>query len=196
MFAGRCTPSVTERGKVMHCKEPAHVLLIVLMAHPDQASSLQGCHRGNGVTLAANNPGTASGWKQSRVTFRMVLAVVGTWVRTRRNHLWPASLALFHLFGLMAISIHNWRYRDGRQCNTLCCLHTYHLDTWTHPFCKQIRMRCADPKPTHGKTHVCTYTTRLCNIQLHVIQRIKRFWSHLDLHNSSHFVTAQYVWGK
>ena len=61
---------------VMKCGETVHVLQTVLMAYPDQASSLQGSHGVNRDILAANDLGTGSGWQQSKQNWAL-LAVVG-----------------------------------------------------------------------------------------------------------------------
>jgi hypothetical protein len=61
---------------VMEREGSAHVLQSVLMAYPDQASSLQGFHGVNCDFLAANDPGIGSGWQQSKQNWAL-LAVVG-----------------------------------------------------------------------------------------------------------------------
>jgi hypothetical protein len=48
----------------------------VLMAYPDQASSLQGSRGVSCDILAANDLGTGSGWQQSKQN-QALLAVVG-----------------------------------------------------------------------------------------------------------------------
>ena len=53
-----------------------YVLRIVWMAHPNQTSSLQGSHDVSHDILAANVPGIASGWQQSKENWAL-LAVVG-----------------------------------------------------------------------------------------------------------------------
>ena len=53
------------QGMVMECREACHVPLNVLMVYPNQASSLQGSHCGNGDILAVNVSETGSGWRQS-----------------------------------------------------------------------------------------------------------------------------------
>ena len=65
----------------MECEGSAHALLTVLMAHPDQASSLQGSLRVSTDTLAADDPGIGSGWQQSKQNWAL-LAVVGQCART------------------------------------------------------------------------------------------------------------------
>ena len=65
------------RGKAMKCEETGQVLQTVLMAYPGQASSLQGSHGADCDTLAVNNLGTGSGWRQSRQNL-VLLAVAGT----------------------------------------------------------------------------------------------------------------------
>ena len=61
----------------MKCEETGQVLQTVLMAYPGQASSLQGSHGADCDTLAVNNLGTGSGWRQSRQNL-VLLAVAGT----------------------------------------------------------------------------------------------------------------------
>ena len=53
------------QGMVMECREACHVPLNVLMVYPNQASSLQGSHCGNGDILAVNVSDNGSGWRQS-----------------------------------------------------------------------------------------------------------------------------------
>ena len=53
-----------------------YVLLRMWMFCPNQASSLQGCHRVSGASLAVENWGNGSGWQQSRQN-SVLLAVVG-----------------------------------------------------------------------------------------------------------------------
>ena len=54
----------------------AHVLQTVLMAYPNQASSLQGSHGVSCDILAVDDLGTGSGWQQSKQN-QALLAVVG-----------------------------------------------------------------------------------------------------------------------
>ena len=51
---------------VAECIGARHVLWIMWMAHPNQASRPQGYHHVNGDTLAANDSGIGSGWQQSK----------------------------------------------------------------------------------------------------------------------------------
>ena len=51
---------------VVECIGSRHVLWIMWMAHPNQASRPQGYHHVNGDTLAANDSGIGSGWQQSK----------------------------------------------------------------------------------------------------------------------------------
>ncbi len=74
--AGGFTSPVAVRDMVMDCEETVHVLQTVLMAYPDQASSLQGSHSVGCDILAANDLGTGSGWQQSKQS-QALLAVVG-----------------------------------------------------------------------------------------------------------------------
>ena len=59
-----------------------YVLHAVLMAHPGQASCLQGYHSVGCEDLAANDLGIVSGWKQSMVNWAL-LAMLGMWARTK-----------------------------------------------------------------------------------------------------------------
>ena len=52
-------------ARVKKCQGVRYVLHTVLMAHPEQASSLQGSHSVGCEDLAANDLGIVSGWKQS-----------------------------------------------------------------------------------------------------------------------------------
>ena len=61
----------------MECIGAQHVLLCMLMVLPDQAGSLQGSPGVSRVFLAADDPGTGSGWQQSKQSWAL-LAVVGT----------------------------------------------------------------------------------------------------------------------
>ena len=49
-----------------NCGEAGYVLCTMLMAHPDQAPSLQGLQGVNPEVLAVEDLGTGSGWQQSR----------------------------------------------------------------------------------------------------------------------------------
>ena len=53
-----------------------YVLLCMWILHPNQASSLQGCHGVNHAILAVKNWGIGSGWQQSKQN-SVLLAVVG-----------------------------------------------------------------------------------------------------------------------
>ena len=61
---------------VVDCGGAAHVLQTVLMAYPNQASSLQGSHSVGCDILAVDDLGTGSGWQQSKQN-QALLAVVG-----------------------------------------------------------------------------------------------------------------------
>ena len=63
---GRFTSPVASGNKAMKCEETEQVLQTVLMAYPDQASSLQGSHGADCDILAANDLGIGSGWRQSK----------------------------------------------------------------------------------------------------------------------------------
>jgi hypothetical protein len=60
----------------VNCGGAAHVLQTVLMAYPNQASSLQGSHGVSCDILAVDDLGTGSGWQQSKQN-QALLAVVG-----------------------------------------------------------------------------------------------------------------------
>jgi hypothetical protein len=66
LHAGRLTSPVAFGNKAMKCEGTEHVLQTVLMAYPDQASSLQGSPSVDWDILAANDLGTGSGWQQSK----------------------------------------------------------------------------------------------------------------------------------
>ena len=67
---------VTSRNMAVECGGVAHVLQTVLMAYPNQASSLQGSHSVSCDILAVDDLGNASGWQQSKEN-QALLAVVG-----------------------------------------------------------------------------------------------------------------------
>ena len=73
---GRLLSPVAFGTMVMKCGETVHVLQTVLMAYPDQVSSLQGSCGVSCNILAANDLGIGSGWQQSRQNWAL-LAVVG-----------------------------------------------------------------------------------------------------------------------
>ena len=75
MLLGALSP-LSLRNLVVNCEGTVHVLQIVLMAYPDQASSLQGSRGVSCDILAANDLGTGSGWQQSKQN-QALLAVVG-----------------------------------------------------------------------------------------------------------------------
>ena len=74
--AGGFKALVALRNLVVDCGGAAHVLQTVLMAYPDQASSLQGSHSVSCDILAVDDLGTGSGWQQSKQN-QALLAVVG-----------------------------------------------------------------------------------------------------------------------
>ena len=86
----------------------------MLMIHPDQAGSLQG-HRGvsSGI-LAVNDPGTGTGWQQSKQNWAL-LAVVGTWSRMECSGLCCGELSQLHPFALSAAAPEKERWRLGRE---------------------------------------------------------------------------------
>ena len=67
---------VTSRNMAVECGGIADVLQTVLMAYPNQASSLQGSHSVSCDILAVDDLGTGSGWQQSKQN-QALLAVVG-----------------------------------------------------------------------------------------------------------------------
>ena len=71
--AGGFKTLVALRNLAMDC---GHVLQTVLMAYPNQASSLQGSHSVSCDILAVDDLGTDSGWQQSKQN-QALLAVVG-----------------------------------------------------------------------------------------------------------------------
>ena len=73
---GRLLSPVAFGTMVMKCGETVHVLQTVLMAYPDQVSSLQGSCGVSCNILAVNDLGIGSGWQQSRQNWAL-LAVVG-----------------------------------------------------------------------------------------------------------------------
>ena len=75
MLLGALSP-LSLRNLVVDCEGTVHVLQIVLMAYPDQASSLRGARGVSCDILAANDLGTGSGWQQSKQN-QALLAVVG-----------------------------------------------------------------------------------------------------------------------
>ena len=75
MLLGALSP-LSLRNLVVDCEGTVHVLQTVLMAYPDQASSLQGSRGASCDILAANDLGTGSGWQQSKQN-QALLAVVG-----------------------------------------------------------------------------------------------------------------------
>ena len=74
--AGGFKTLVALRNLAVDCGGAAHVLQTVLMAYPNQASSLQGSHSVSCDILAVDDLGTGSGWQQSKQN-QALLAVVG-----------------------------------------------------------------------------------------------------------------------
>ena len=74
--AGGVKTLVASRILVVDRGGAAHVLHTVLMAYPDQASSLQGSHSARCDILAVNDLGPGSGCDQSKQN-QALLAVVG-----------------------------------------------------------------------------------------------------------------------
>ena len=74
--AGGVKTLVALRNLVVDCGGAAHVLQTVLMAYPNQASSLQGSHGVSCDILAVDDLGTGSGWQQSKQN-EALFAVVG-----------------------------------------------------------------------------------------------------------------------
>ena len=65
------------RSWVMECIGAQHVLLCMLMVLPDQGGSLQGSPGVSQDILAVDDPGTGSGWQQSKQNWALP-SVVGT----------------------------------------------------------------------------------------------------------------------
>ena len=66
LSVGRLTSPVASGNKAMKCEETEQVLQTVLMAYPDQASSLQGSHGADCDIVAANELGKGSKRQQSK----------------------------------------------------------------------------------------------------------------------------------
>ena len=102
--------SVTDGAGVLECQGTQHVLQIMLMIHPDQAGSLQGSCRVSSSILAVNDPGTGSGWQQSKQNWAL-LAVVGKWSRMACSDHCCGELSPLHSFlecgSVSALSV--WR---------------------------------------------------------------------------------------
>ena len=60
----------------MECSRACYVLHGMLMAHPNQAGSLQGFHGVNRDGLAVNDLGNGTGWQQSKQS-QALRAVMG-----------------------------------------------------------------------------------------------------------------------
>ena len=67
----------------------------MLMVLPNQASSLQGSRCVSNDILSANDPGTGSGWQQSKQNW-VLPAVVGYWVRMQCNDPCSVQSAQLH----------------------------------------------------------------------------------------------------
>ena len=89
--------SVTSGAGVLECQETQYVLQTMLMIHPDQASSLQGLCGVSSSILAVNDPGTGTGWQQSKQNWAL-LAVVGTWSRMECSDHCCGELSPLHLY--------------------------------------------------------------------------------------------------
>ena len=63
----------------MECTGAQHVLLCMLMVLPDQGGSLQGSHGVSCDILAVDDPGTGSGWQQSKQNWALpsVVGILG-----------------------------------------------------------------------------------------------------------------------
>ena len=124
--AGRLTSPVAFGNKAMKCEGSEDVLQTVLMANPDQASSLQGSHSVNCDILALNDLGIGSGWQQSKQN-QALLAVVGTLARTGCSLLSSAelsSLRLFFLFFSLRICAPIKHIRRRTGCDKLGNIYT------------------------------------------------------------------------
>ena len=85
-LAGDIYIPVSVQSWVAECIGSRHVLWIMWMAHPNQASRPQGYHHVNGDTLAANDSGIGSGWQQGTQNWAR-LSVVGHWARMKCSDL-------------------------------------------------------------------------------------------------------------
>ena len=67
------------RSWVMECIGAQHVLLCMLMVLPDQGGSLQGSPGVSQDILAVDDPGTGSGWQQSKQNWALpsVVGILG-----------------------------------------------------------------------------------------------------------------------
>ena len=68
--------SVAFGARVVKCQGTGYVLYAVLMAYPEQASSLQGSHNVNCDIPVAYDLGNVSGWQQSMKNWAL-FAVLG-----------------------------------------------------------------------------------------------------------------------
>ena len=82
--AGGFKALVASRNLVVDCGGATHVLQTVLMAYPNQASSLQGSHNVDCDILALSDLGASSGWQQSEQTQALFAAVGKLVIMTRR----------------------------------------------------------------------------------------------------------------
>ena len=94
--------SVAFGARVVEYHGTGYVLHAVLMARPEQASSLQGSHDVSCDNLAANDLGIVSSWQQSMENYAL-LAVLGQWARTECSDPLPcrtgATPFIFYLSG-------------------------------------------------------------------------------------------------
>ena len=90
--AGGFKALVASRNLVVDCGGATHVLQTVLMAYPNQASSLQGSHSVSCDILAVDDLGTGSGWQQSKQN-QALLAVVGKGPAAQPVVCWSAWLS-------------------------------------------------------------------------------------------------------
>ena len=98
--------SVTFGAGVLECQETQYVLQAMLMIHPNQASSLQGLCGVSSSILAVNDPGTGTGWQQSKQNWAL-LAVVGTWSRMGCSDRCCGELSQLHPFAFPPFCIYH-----------------------------------------------------------------------------------------
>ena len=91
---------VSMRTWAMECQGALHVLQIMSMACPRQASGLQGSRRVTCGTLAVKYLGIGSGWQQSK-QYWVPLAVEGQQARMRCSDLCCAELVQLRLFYIL-----------------------------------------------------------------------------------------------
>ena len=78
-LTGSFQPPVPSWSWVTECTGAQHVLLCMLMVLPDQGGSLQGSPGVSQDILAVDDPGTGSGWQQSKQNWALpsVVGILG-----------------------------------------------------------------------------------------------------------------------